>query len=124
MNGNKIFLDTNIVIYFLEGDDTLTAFLDRKIPYISFITKLELLGFESISNEQEMKIEAFLSECIVIGINSEIEKEVIRIRKKYKVKLPDSIIMATAIYHDLPLITADRDFERIKELNVIHYLKD
>lgn len=124
MNGNKIFLDTNIVIYFLEGDDTLTAFSDRKVPYISFITKLELLGYESISNEQEMKIEAFLSECIVIGINSEIEKDVIRIRKKYKVKLPDSIIMATAIYHDLPLITADRDFERIKELNVIHYLKD
>jgi predicted nucleic acid-binding protein len=124
MNGNKIFLDTNIIVYFLEGDDTLTIFLDGKTPYISFITKLELLGYESITHEQEVRIEAFLSNCIIIGINTDIEREVIRIRKKYRVKLPDSIIMATAIYHDLPLITADRDFENIIELNVIHYVKE
>lgn len=124
MSGNKLFLDTNIIIYFLEGDDTLTTFLNGKIPYISFITKLELLGHESITNEQEIRIEAFLSDCIIIGLNPDIEQVVIRIRKKYRVKLPDSIIMATAIYHDIPLITADRDFEKVEELNVIYYVKE
>lgn len=123
MNGNKLFLDTNIIIYFLEGDETLTTFLNGKIPYISFVTKLELLGYESITQEQEIRIEVFLSEYIIIGLNPDIEREVIRIRKKYRVKLPDSIIMATAVYHDIPLVTADRDFEKVKELNVIYYVK-
>lgn len=124
MNGNKLFLDTNIIIYFLEGDETLTTFLNGKIPYISFVTKLELLGYESITQEQEIRIEVFLSEYIIIGLNPDIEREVIRIRKKYRVKLPDSIIMATAVYHDIPLVTADRDFEKVKELNVIYYVKE
>lgn len=124
MNGNKLFLDTNIIIYFLEGDETLTTFLNGKIPYISFVTKLELLGHESITQEQEIRIEVFLSEYIIIGLNPDIEREVIRIRKKYRVKLPDSIIMATAVYHDIPLVTADRDFEKVKELNVIYYVKE
>lgn len=43
------------------------------------------------------------------------------IRKKYNVKLPDSIIVASAIYLDLPLITADADIKKIEELNLIFY---
>lgn len=121
MSGSKILLDTNIIVYFLNGDDTLTTFLDGKIPYVSFITKLELLSYSSITKKEEAKISAFLRECVVIHTNTDIENEVIRLRKKYKIKLPDSIIMASALYHDLPLITADKDFEKVKELNVISY---
>lgn len=123
MSGNKIFLDTNIIVYFLNGDDTLTTFLDNKIIYISFITKLELLGYQSLNKNQETQIKNFLSECIVIGTNISIESEVIKIRKKHKIKLPDCIIMASAIHHDIPLITADRDFDKIKELNIIYYTR-
>jgi hypothetical protein len=38
MNGNKIFVDTNIILYLLSGDKTLAELLDRKQLYISFIT--------------------------------------------------------------------------------------
>ena len=48
MNGNSIFLDTNIVLYLISGDRTLANLLDNKTIYISFISELEL---ELISRE-------------------------------------------------------------------------
>jgi len=42
MNGNKLLLDTNIILYLLDGDNTLVNILEGKIPYVSFITELEL----------------------------------------------------------------------------------
>lgn len=35
MNGNNLFLDTNIIIYFLSGDNTLTDLLEGKSIFIS-----------------------------------------------------------------------------------------
>ncbi|WP_415859550.1 PIN domain-containing protein [Aureibaculum sp. 2210JD6-5] len=50
-----------------------------------------------------------------------MKKDTIRIRKLYQTKLPDSIIIATALYLDLPLITSDIEFKKIDELTLIHY---
>ncbi|MEA3297332.1 MAG: PIN domain-containing protein, partial [candidate division Zixibacteria bacterium] len=35
--------------------------------------------------------------CKIIDINTNIKSEVIKIRRKYKIKLPDCIIIATSI---------------------------
>ena len=45
MSGNKLFIDTNIVLYLLNGDQTLAELLHEKQLYISFITELELLAY-------------------------------------------------------------------------------
>jgi len=44
MNGNNILLDTNIVLYLLNGEETLIPLLAEKNLFLSFITQLELLG--------------------------------------------------------------------------------
>lgn len=49
----------------------------------------------------------------------EIKKKAIQIKQKYKLKLPDAIIAATAIQYNLPFITSDADFINIKDLNLI-----
>jgi len=121
MSGDKLFLDTNIILYLLNGDETLATFLNKKQLYISLITELELLGFGGITSSEERTIKDFLSQCKVISINGSVKEETIRIRKTYKTKLPDSIIIATAIYLDLPLITSDADFKKVDELSLIHY---
>ena len=41
-----------------------------------------------------------------------------RYEKKYGIKLPDAIIAATAIKNNLPLLTADKGFKRVSELNL------
>ncbi len=42
MNGNKLLLDTNTVLYVLAGDETLASFLNGKELYLSIISELEL----------------------------------------------------------------------------------
>jgi len=64
-----------------------------------------------------------IENCVIIDIDSAIKTEVIQLRRNYSIKLPDSIIAATAIYFDLPLLTADRDFAKIEELNLMLYEK-
>ena len=121
MNGNKLFLDTNIILYLLNGDFTLAEMLNNKQIYISVITELELLSFRHITNNEEKIIREFVKQCKVINITNPIKEETIQIRKKYKTKLPDSIIIASALYLDFPLITADSEFKKVEELALIHY---
>lgn len=124
MSGNnKIFIDTNIVLYLLAGDETIADFLDGKQLYISVISELELLAYKGITSDEEKVIADFVSKCKTLTINNAVKQETIRIRKKYNTKLPDSIIIATALYMDLPLITADSEFKKVEELVLIHYEK-
>ncbi len=74
MSGSKVFLDTNIVLYLMSGDSNLADLLDSKTVYISFITELELLGFQELGNDELKKIEIFLSSVSIIEFNSEIKK--------------------------------------------------
>lgn len=121
MNGNSVILDTNIVLYLLTGDQVLSELLNQKKLYLSFISQLELLGFRGITLKQQTEINKFIQECIVIDINEEIKQEVISLRKKSKLKLPDCIVIATARFLSLPLITSDQDFKSISFTEIIIY---
>jgi predicted nucleic acid-binding protein len=124
MSGNKIFIDTNIAIYLLDGDTSLAEILNQKHLYLSlFITQLELLGYQGLTKQQEQQIEYMLENSVVIDINNKIKQEVIKLRRNYNIKLPDCIVAATAMYLDLPLITADKGFNKIEELNLMLYEK-
>ena len=121
MNGSKLVLDTNIVLYLLSGDKTIEEFLEGKEGYVSIITELELLGYPEISAKELNKITAFLEDCVVVDINDEIKKIYSSLRRNYKLKLGDTIVAATAIYLEFPLITADKKFSQITELNITLY---
>ena len=121
MSGNKLFLDTNILLYLLQGDVTLTEALDGKQFYISFITELELLSYSGLTSTDLKAVHELIGECVVIDVNAEIKQLAIKFRKQYKVKLPDTIIAATSLYLNIPLITADSDFKKLKDLELVFY---
>ena len=123
MSGNSFLLDTNIVLYLLSGDDTLTELLYEKQLYISIITEMELLGFKGIGQREETAIRDFIDQCKTVNINENIKEGTITVRKRYGTKLPDSIIAATALYLDMPLVTADTGFNKVGELDLVHYEK-
>ncbi len=83
MNGNSILLDTNIVPYFLNGEETLIPILEQKNLFLSFITQLELLGSKNIDLDDAAKIKSFIEECTVIDITPGIKKTAILVRKNY-----------------------------------------
>lgn len=49
MNGNSLFVDTNILLYLISGDETVAELLNGKHIAISFVTELELLGYKDLS---------------------------------------------------------------------------
>ena len=123
MNGNRLLLDTNIILYLLNGDETLIDILEGKHVYISFITALELYGFKQLTTAEKIKIDSVLASRTVIDVNTGIKDKTIEIKQNFNIKLTDSLIAGTAIYFDIPLITADTDFNKINSLNVLNYMK-
>jgi len=123
MNGNNIVADTNIILYLLSGDDTLAEILNQKQVYISFITELELLGYKGISKNEQKVIIDFLKECIIVDINSVIKEQTISMKQKYSIKLPDAIIVSTSLFLNFPIITADKELQKINEIDIIFYEK-
>lgn len=49
MSGNHFLIDTNIALYLLGGDKDLAEIIQGSKLYVSFITQLELLGYQGIS---------------------------------------------------------------------------
>lgn len=114
-------IDTNIALYLLDGDEILKEYLEDKAFYLSSITELELLSFKGITETEETAIEFFLEECSIVDMNRGIKDISIDLRRNYKLKLPDAIIAATAIFLGIPLISADGHFDKIEDLVFIKY---
>ncbi|WP_229213974.1 PIN domain-containing protein [Dyadobacter psychrotolerans] len=63
----------------------------------------------------------FLEECAIIDINAGIKEITKQLRRKHKLKLPDAIVAATAIFLGIPLLSADKHFEGIEDLTFVRY---
>jgi hypothetical protein len=74
-----------------------------------------------LTDKEEKTIKGLLENCIITDINSEIKNLTIEIRKKSNLKLPDSIIAASAYINKTPLLTADKQFKSLEELDIIIY---
>lgn len=85
----------------------------------SIISEMELLSFSGITQEEEIGVKTLLSDCTKFHLTEEIKDKTIEIRRKYKTKLPDAIVAATAIVNNLPLISADKRFKQILELHLV-----
>jgi len=121
MSGTDIFVDTNICIYFLGGDIVLSELLQDQNLYLSIITEMELYAYHS-NNDASLKIlTSFLNSVTIINIDDKVKIKAIELRKKTKIKLPDCIIAASALAYNIPLITADKGFKKIEDIDLILY---
>jgi predicted nucleic acid-binding protein len=118
MNGIDFIADTNFLIALHEGSPLTEPFLDQTVA-ISIITEIELLGWPKITELEKRKLKALVSACEVIELRNEIKDLAILLRQKQIIKVPDAIIAATSIYLHLPLVTADRGFKNVKDVEVI-----
>lgn len=117
MSGKKVLLDSNIIIYFSKGlldIDEIFAHSDEL--YISIITYMEVLGYPFEDSEEQKLIMQLLEHFEIIDVNMEIAKEVVSLRSKKRIKLPDAIILATAKKWGCDLMTYNvDDFKDIDE---------
>jgi len=120
MSGPSVLLDTNIVLYLLKGDDKLEGLLQGTTVFLSVITKVELLSHPVLDEAAEKVIRELLDQANVMEFSNVIQERTIQLRRKYKMKLPDAVIAATAAFLNVQLITADKQFAKLKdELSIL-----
>ena len=111
MNGIDFVADTNILIYFLEGNHKLKSFRQSSFA-ASVVSEIELLSWHKIPESDKKIIKAFLDNCFVIELLPAIKDIAITLRQKHKIKLPDAVVAATSVYLDIPLLTSGKSFQK------------
>jgi len=126
MSGKRFILDTNAIVSLLKGNKYLVSSIEHaEWVGISIISKIEFLAFPDLSEPDARLFEEFQRRVDIIDLNENDEKlisKIINTRKKYKIKLPDAIIISTAITHNCTLLTADKELrKKVEEVEVISF---
>jgi tRNA(fMet)-specific endonuclease VapC len=128
MTGNKLLLDTNIIIELFKGDLQIPALLDKQENvYVPAIVLGELyLGAYRSANVQKklLEIKNFLPRCIVLDTNNTTAENygIIKtalLNKGKPIPENDIWIAATAVQYQLPLYTNDGHFEEVEGISVV-----
>lgn len=82
-----------------------------------------MLSYKGIKAKDQTILKEFLSECLIVDINQLIKENTVEIRKKYSLKLPDCIILATSLYLNIPIISADKEFSKAENADLVLYQK-
>lgn len=120
------FLDTNAIIYFLQGYKELEQIFQdirfgRVFPYVSVVTRIELLSFPDMTSAEERSLEQLLGNFNVVMLNDDIIDETIKIRKRVRLKIPDAVIAASVTLYEGTLVTRNtREFKKVKGLKILN----
>ena len=99
-------LDTDVVLYALQG--ALENGLPQGDLLISIITEIEVLAFSRMTPEQEERVREMLGRMRVVPLDESVKREAILPRRTTGLRLPDAIILASAIATGSELLTNDR----------------
>jgi hypothetical protein len=97
------------------GMDFMASVVNKEF-IVSFISYIEFMGYKSITPQSE----AFISLASVIEIDKNIIDTCIAICKSKRIPLPDAIIAATAVTHNLIIVSHNvKDFSDVESLQII-----
>jgi len=125
----SLLFDSNVFIYHLNGalghygQSLLKEGLVEGGAF-SVISRIEVLGFPQSPEELE-KASRLFAGLNQIELNAQIVAQTIALRQLRKIKIPDALIAASALYLGLPLVTHNtRDFQWISDLELIDPLAE
>ena len=122
----QIILDTSVIIEIERKNQSIIAKIEelRKdypaYPLISFITYAEFLeGVYEKSDKNKQKARNFISLFEVIQTTKRTAENLVFLKKKYEFPVPDLLIAAQVMEIGGTLVTKDKDFEQITEIEKI-----
>lgn len=131
MHSGQLVLDTNVVSYLMKNHPFARQYvkeLSGKTLFISFITVGELYLWAEIGDwgtKRRDALDAVLRNYVIIPYDHEIARYYARVvaertKSGRPISLHDAWIAATALRHDVPLVTHNsKDFTHISALNLI-----
>lgn len=88
---------------------------------MSVISEIELLCWKTPTDKDLEILHNFINDSKVFELDKDIKRKTADIRKAHRIKLPDAIIAATALVHDLTLLTQNvGDFKKIMGIELIN----
>ena len=116
-----MLLDSNILIYGAKGaNPALDAILDRTDLAAASITRIETLGFHRLSSLEQQWLETAFERMTILLLDESVAARSITLRQERKMGLADAIIAATALVHQMPLVTRNTgDFKHVARLKLI-----
>jgi predicted nucleic acid-binding protein len=105
-------------IEYLVDTNAVIDYLGKKLPTKGMLFMNDVI--DTVPNISVIsKLNGFMNDAIVFDLTNNIVERCIDIRKKYKSKLPDAIIAATALECGYTLITRNTaDFKNISKLKL------
>jgi len=110
----SFLLDKNILIYHFGG--RLLSDLPEASLLYSVITEIELRSFARLSAQDMANIRLALSQMQRIELTDAVREKAIIIRRDEGLKLPDAIVVASAMVQGVILLTNDARLHKIKKL--------
>ncbi len=87
---------------------------------LSVVNRIELLSYNGIPSEMQV-LSDFIAASNVFLLAEPVVLKTIEIRQQTKIKLPDAIIAATALVHQLTLVSRNvSDFKNVPGLTIIN----
>lgn len=114
----KYLLDTNILIYYLNGtipdENTRIDTILQSSFHISILTKIEFLSWGEFleKNDELAKAQEFIGHATMLNLDNAIVQKTIELRREFKIPLADSVIAATALENEMTVVTRNvADFQ-------------
>jgi|LakMenE18May11ns_1017448.scaffolds.fasta_scaffold9033350_1 hypothetical protein len=114
MGDKHLLVDTNVLIHHWNGDARTTSIMDGAVIHVSFITEIETLGFHGYTAHERAKVTADMATILITDIDAGIKSAAIDLCARYRMKLADALIAATAIRLGIALVTEDKHFRKLK----------
>ncbi len=107
-----VLLDTDVLIDHMRGH----GHLETDKTAVSVVTRSELFAADE---RHEPAVDALLEDCQEIQVSPGIARRAGRIKRQTGLRIADALIAATALEHNLPLMTRNRrHFERVAGLEL------
>jgi toxin FitB len=121
-----MLIDSNIIIYAQQSEYAyLQDFILENAPFVSEISFLETLGFHRLTDVEKKGLELFFSTTVQLPIDTEVVIQAVILKQQRKMSVGDSLIAATALIHNLVLVTRNvKDFDWIENLRVFNPIKE
>ncbi|MBP8948453.1 MAG: type II toxin-antitoxin system VapC family toxin [Candidatus Promineofilum sp.] len=116
-----MLVDSNILIYALKPDGKkLLTFLFNRMPAVSAITYVEVLGTTKLSMENADLIRRMFTRLSILPLDQPVLEQAIVLRQQRKMGLGDALIAATALVHSRTLVTRNTaDFAWVNGLRLL-----
>jgi len=116
MSGERVVVDTSVLVDLAGGDKSAASALDRLEVIISIITAIEFLAWPRLTEAGLPIANALLEQYSTEDIGRAVRDEAAWLKRTFKLKLPDAVIAATAKHLNAPLLTRDKGFQKIAHL--------